>query len=172
MKYFKFLFLAFTLMIMSSCSSNDDGDNSPTSGELLGTWEGVSVDYTSTTTFEFQGESFTAEAVGAGYDVNYTITFAEPNVLTTNGAYSVELTTTTMGQTQVQNFENLEFASDGTWTRNGDDLTFVTDADTQNLTITELTGSTMTLVTVDTSTIVEQGITYVVNTNVIATYRR
>ncbi|MGC1632322.1 MAG: hypothetical protein WA749_09460 [Gelidibacter sp.] len=171
MKYFKVLFLAFTLTMMSSCS-NDDDDNPVNNVKLLGTWKGVSVDYTSTTTYKFDGEFFVIEAVGRGYDVNYTITLAEPNLLTSKGAYNIELTSIVLGQTQVRNIENLEFTSDGTWSRNGNDLMIVADKDTQNFNITELSESAMTLVTEDKVTIVEQGVTNVVTIKLIATYKR
>jgi hypothetical protein len=176
MKNLKFLFLAFTLVVMTSCSSDED-DSTPAnnvSGELLGTWIGVTVDYTGTTTTEILGQSITVESVGRGYDVDYTVTFAEPNVLTAVGSYSVELTTTTLGQTEVQNIEDLEFASDGTWSRDGNELLFMTNgnSETQTNTITELTATTMTLVSTETTTVVESGFTYVVNIDLIATYVR
>ena len=104
--------------------------------------------------------------------MDYTVTFADPNVLLAEGSYSVERTTTTLGQTEVQNVENLIFATDGTWMRNGNELIFVTDGEEQSYTITELTATTMTISTVDVSTVVESGFTYVVNTNLIATDRR
>ncbi len=174
MKNLKFLFLALTLVAMTSCSSDDD-DSTPTndvSGELLGTWIGVAVDYTSSSTTEFQGQSFTTTGVGRGYNVDYTVTFAEPNMLTAEGSYSVELTSTTAGQTQTQNIEDLEFASDGTWTRTGNQLVFVNDSVEQTNTITELTATTMTLTSNQTETIVQDGFTYVTVIDLVATYSR
>jgi len=52
MKNLKFLFIAFTLVLMTSCSSDDDSSTpvNDVTGDLLGTWIGVTVDYTSTTT--------------------------------------------------------------------------------------------------------------------------
>ncbi|MEM5566856.1 hypothetical protein WNY78_17170 [Psychroserpens sp. AS72] len=128
-KKLNFLFIALAL-VLTACSGDDDSSPTNTSGDLLGTWIGQDVDYTGNSSKTVQGQSFDATFVGEAYDVDYTLTFTEnPNEVLSDGSYSIELTTTSLGQTQVDNVENLEFLSNGTWSRTGNELTVVNDGE-------------------------------------------
>ena len=173
MKKFNFLFIVIALLF-ASCS-DDDSVNDPgdISGDLLGTWIGVDVDYTGDSTTEVQGQQFVADFVGEAYDVDYTLTFTEnPNEVVANGSYSIELTTTTMGISQVDNVENLEFLNDGSWLRTGNQLSVTTDGETTVATILELTATSLILGSSQTEEINEQGISVTSNIDVIMTYSK
>ncbi|MCK7590568.1 lipocalin family protein [Subsaxibacter sp. CAU 1640] len=164
--------MAFSLVIFS-CSSDDSDDSSDTSGNLLGTWVAVDVDYNGSSTTTFQGQTIPSTFVGEAYDVNYSLVFTEnPNELMADGTYSIELTTTSMGQTQVDNLENLEFATNGTWERSGNELTIVSQGQTRIYTIVELTDSTFKMGIQTVEELSQNGLDYSVTINLLATYTR
>lgn len=173
MKKLSLLFIVFAL---TSCSSDDidSSGNGNIYGDILGTWIGVDVNYSGSTVTEIIGEpSLTADFVGEAYDVDYTLTFSEnPNELVSEGSYSIELTTTTLGQSQTDNVEDLEFLNDGAWDRAGDQLTIVSNGETSVGTILELTDTSLILEIDEVQDISQQG--FVINTtlNVIATFTR
>ncbi|MFK5983720.1 MAG: lipocalin family protein [Flavobacteriaceae bacterium] len=150
MKSFKFLFLSLFLSFAISCSSSDDDNGDTGSGEvdaeLVDMWIGSTVNYSGTSVTEIQGVSLTADFVGEGYDIDFTFNFTEnPNILTAEGSYSIELTTTIQGQSTVQNIEDLGFENSGTWSRDGDELSLTYDGTTDVASITELTATTLIL---------------------------
>ncbi len=171
MKIFKILFLS-TLLFATSCSSDNNNDDN-TTADLIGDWTGTAVDYTGTSVTEGGGVSITSTFVGTGYDVNYVLTFSEnPNEMTADGTYSIELETTIQGQTTTQNFENLQFDTVGEWTRDGNVLTITQNGETQEAVITELTDTNLTL-EMDSEVIQQQsGFTITTTTHVIAKYTR
>ncbi|WAC02634.1 hypothetical protein N7U66_02810 [Lacinutrix neustonica] len=116
MKKLNVLLIALFL-VLSACTSDDDTTDAPIASEsILGTWIGQDVDYTGASTTTGQGQSINSTFVGEAYDVDYTLTFTEdPNQVVSNGSYSIELTTTTLGQTQTNTVENLEFLGNGSW---------------------------------------------------------
>lgn len=172
MKKFNFLFIALVL-VLTSCSSDDSNDSPDISGDILGTWEALDVDYSGSSSTEFEGESFTSTFVGEAYDVDYTLMFTEnPNELVADGSYSVELTTTVLGQTQVDNVENLEFVSNGTWSKSGDELTIVSQGETAVYTIVELTDTTLKMAIQTVEEVNDSGFSYSVEVDLLATYTR
>ncbi|MEL6811966.1 MAG: lipocalin family protein [Bacteroidota bacterium] len=155
MKILKILFLAVLTAAFVGCSDDDDGGN-PVGGaaDLVGTWNGTGVSYSGTTETTANGVTISADFVGEGYDYNYTVTFSEnPNQVTSEGSYSIELTTTSGGQTITQNVENISFSEVGEWSISGDQLT-VTSAtgDPSTATIVELTANSLILNIVDVQT--------------------
>ncbi|WP_033962077.1 lipocalin family protein [Psychroserpens jangbogonensis] len=148
MKKFNFLFIALTL-VLTACSSDDnDNSNDPgdVNGELIGIWDAVDVLYSGDTVIEVAGQTIVTDFVGESYDVDFTLEFSEnPNEFVSEGQYSVELTSTTLGQEQVFDVPNLEFVGDGTWTRDGSQLTTVSNGDEGTMTILELTNTTLRL---------------------------
>ena len=173
MKKINLLFVLVLTLLVASCSSDDDDNSSDTSGDILGTWNGVDVEYTGDTTTEGQGQTLVADFVGDAYDVDYTMTFTEnPNELTAIGSYSIELTTTVAGQTQVQNVENLEFIGDSTWSISGNELTATSNGETDVLDILELTDTTLKLGLTTTEDLSQQGFIITSNIDVVMTYTR
>ncbi|MCF6306377.1 MAG: lipocalin family protein [Flavobacteriaceae bacterium] len=150
MKILKLLFLSLFVSFAISCSSSDDdnGDNGSgeTDAELVDMWIGSAVNYSGTSVTETQGITLTADFVGVGYDIDFTFDFTEnPNILTAEGSYSIELTTTIQGQSTTQNIEDLGFENSGTWSRDGNQISLTYDGTTDVATITELTETTLIL---------------------------
>ncbi|WP_204345340.1 lipocalin family protein [Psychroserpens algicola] len=171
MKKLNLLFIALA-MVLTACSS-DDTNPPNTEGDLLGTWIGQDVQYTGTSATEVQGQSITADFVGDAYDVNYTLTFTEnPNEVVADGSYSIELTTTALGQSQTQNVEDLEFLNSGTWSRSGNQLSITDNGETTVGTIVELTVNTLKIAVTETEDVVEQGISASSNIDIEMTYTR
>ncbi|WP_179019352.1 lipocalin family protein [Winogradskyella forsetii] len=176
MKKLNLLFLLlFVSIVVSSCSSDDSDSNPDVSAEaILGTWVGVDIDYSGTTTTTYLGQSIVSEFVSDAYDVDYTITFGEnPQTFVSEGSYSVEITSTTLGQTTVHNEENLEFLQDGTWSLNGNQLTVtVPNGEPQIATISILPNGLIELNSSVDDIINQDGIESHVVVNSITTYER
>ena len=178
MKIFRLFFLSVLVSTMVACSSDDDnsnnnGGNGDTTGDLTATWIGETVDYTGTTVTETQGQTITADFVGTGYDIDYTLTFSEnPNIAYSTGSYSIELTTTILGQSTTQNVEDLAWTSVGDWSRTGDEVSFTSNGQTDIMTITEITDTTLVMIGTNVQEINQGGITTTSTTNIIVTYTK
>ena len=155
MKKLNLLCIALAL-VLTACSSDDDGGTPPNNtSDVAGTWIALDVLYSGQTVAEAVGQTITSDFVGDAFDVDYTLTFSEnPNVYVSEGSYSVELTTTTLGQTQVFDVENLEFVGDGEWSRNGSELSVTFDGETNVMTILELTDTTLRLGVTETEDLI------------------
>jgi uncharacterized lipoprotein YehR (DUF1307 family) len=55
------LFAFIAAFSFNSCS--DDDDNLTTSGDIVGTWTGVDVNYTAETVTSIQGQSITSDTI-------------------------------------------------------------------------------------------------------------
>lgn len=143
MKAIKILFIALLATSIVSCESDDDAA-ADTSASILGIWNGVDVDYSGTTTTNADGfPPIEADFIGETTDVDFTLDFTEdPNEVTSDGSYTIELTTTILGETTTDT-QNIEFLQDGTWSRSGDILTITSEGVSQDYTIEELTESTL-----------------------------
>ena len=98
--------------------------------------------------------------MGKGYNVDFTFTLSEnPNVSSTDGSYDIELSTTTFGQTTVQNIEDIAFAYVGTWSLDGNKLTINRDGETSVATIVELTDTLLELNIQEETTMTNNGAT-------------
>ncbi len=173
MKKLNLLFIALAL-VLTSCSSDDGDSSGDISGDIVGTWIGQDVDYSGSTVTQIPGsDDLVADYVGEAYDVDYTLSFSEnPNELVSEGSYSIMLTTTTLGQTQVDNLENLEFLSDGTWNKVGDQLTIVSNGETSTGTIIELTNTSLIIEQNQVQDVSQQGFTIITTVNAITTFTR
>lgn len=171
MKILKLILFTALISLTISCSSDDDGA-ALNSGSIVGVWRGTAVNYSGTSTTSGQGQSFTSEFVGEAYDIDYTLTFSEnPNKVVSEGNYSIELTTTYMGQTITQNIEGLSFLSDGNWSLNGTTLSITMDNDTQDATIVELTPTKMVIEATQTTTVDQGGgTTNTSTTNIVMSF--
>lgn len=159
---------------MLTVRSNDDNSSSASVNvDIFGICIGQAVDYTGSMTTIQAGETFVANFIDQAYDVDYTLIFSEdPNEVVLDGAYSIELVTTTLGQTQTDNIENLEFLSSGRWSRAGDELTVVNDGQTSVTTIIELTDTSLKLSTVQTQDLSQECVTIVFMVDSEVTYTR
>jgi hypothetical protein len=166
MKIAKFFLLSLAVVFLS-CS--EDEDPKPTSEGMVGTWAITGVDYKGTSTTTVDGTSIKANFTGTGKDMDLTTTFStNPNVVTSEGSYTITLTTTYMGQTTTEDYPFEEVVTDGTWTLNGNTLTITDDFGPQSATIVEQSSTRLKLKLNVSESETDQGVTY--STNVEATY--
>lgn len=142
--------------LISSCSEDDEVQIA--AEDLIGTWSCTAIDYTGTTKTEIQGQTITASFDGVGYDIDFTFTLSEnPNIASSEGQYSIELTSMLLGQNSVQNIEGLAFSTVGFWTRDGVNMTISQDGKTSNVTIVKLTKTVLELKISNEETISQSG---------------
>ena len=174
MKILKILFLTVLTISIVSCGDDDDaGNDVGGSADLIGTWNAVSVNYTGTTVTEANGVSVQADFVGEGMNIDYTLNFtSNPNELTSDGSYDIELTTTILNETTTQTFTDIEFASTGEWLLDGDQMTVTSDGVTNIVTVVELTATSLILNIVDVQTQTAGGTTITITTDSTLVYNR
>jgi len=173
MKIFKLLLFTALISLTISCSKDDDKPSQQNNGDIVGVWKGTTVDYSGTSETSGQGQNITSTFNGEAYDVNYTLTFTEdPNKVVSDGSYSVELTTTTNGQTVTQNLEGLEFLSSGDWAISGNSLSVTVNNETDDMTIVQLSDDTLVLKGQDITTMSQGGFTFTSTTNIILTFTK
>ncbi len=167
-----FLLIVLGLTIVS-CSKKDDETN-PTTGDLAGVWNCTNVLYTGTSVSEYMGQSMvTAEYTGEGYDIDFTFTISEnPNIATSNGSYSIELTTIAMGQTVTQNIEGIDFTFTGEWSREGDAMTVTQGGESSDATIVKLTDTELEFNIVTVESVENGGMTATSTTNTTISFTR
>lgn len=147
MKLTKLILISFSV-ILFSCS--DDEAPMPTSEGMLGIWNVTAISYEGSTTTTVMGVSVKANFTGTGKDMDLTTTFNEsPNTVTSEGSYTIVLTTTMMGQTTTEEVPFDNMLMDGTWTLEGRTLTVTNGSTIQEATVTR-----------QTSTILEVKITF------------
>ena len=180
----KILFtLAIGLATLTSCESdlvnlppNDSVGSGVTSGNLVGSWKMISLNYNGATVTTVQGVDVTADFVGQGSDYNYVMEFSEaPNNYSSTGTYDIALATTISGQTSVSNSDDLNAASNGTWDKNVNVLTF-TNASNNNevsdATIDILSDTTLKFTSSITKNVSQQGVNVVTTTNSVTIFER
>jgi type 1 fimbria pilin len=166
------VFLLFVLgLFLVGCNKDDD---SPTpNAELTGVWNCTDVDYTGTSVTEVMGQSITADFVGAGYNIDFTLTIVEdPNEITSDGSYDIKLTTTNLGQSNVQNIENIPFTYVGAWSQEGNIMTIDMNGVTSDATIVELTANSLELNMLDVRIINNGGATLTTTTEMVVKFTK
>ncbi|MFC4633753.1 lipocalin family protein [Dokdonia ponticola] len=177
-KLVKLCMVLFVVTSFVSCSTDDDG-GSDTSASLVGTWSVTSLDYEGTTSFDFLGETINTSFEGVGQNLDLDFTFTEnPNEYTAEGSYDIVLdfTVNGMSETETTSVDNLQQV--GTWERNGNILSIdgeIIDIDLDipvgdttgmsELTILELTETTLRLGQDVTEEVTEEGITVSITIN-------
>ena len=174
MKIFKTLFVCAFLVTLVSCGNDDDSSDADAS-LISGSWDMSGLDYTGSSTSDAGDSSFT----GVGQDFTAVFTFDEnPNDLTIEGSYAVELTTMAGGQTvtQVVGSEviggSLEMNNNTTWSINGDQLTVTDGEETQVLTVTTLNNNNLVLSYSDTVEINQNGFMQTSTVSVVYSFTR
>lgn len=143
MKKVNILSIALVL-ILSSCSS--DNSKPQALDDIVGTWEMIDYGYNGTTVTSAQGQTISTDFVAEAYDINYELTFEEnPNNLSAEGSLSIEVTSTTLGQTTTQNSENLSVLEDGMWDILNNELVILTNGEESKMKIEKLTESSLIL---------------------------
>ncbi|MBI9033677.1 MAG: hypothetical protein JEZ03_04305 [Bacteroidales bacterium] len=157
------LLLVLGLFVMG-CSKEETPEEEVV--EIIGVWNCSSVDYTGTSVTEVFGQSISSDFVGKGYNVDFTFSLSEdPNVATTTGSYDIKLTTTTLGQSYVQNIEDIAFVYVGSWSQAGDKLTINREGETSVATITAMTDSLLELNFVEERTMNNGGANVTITTD-------
>jgi hypothetical protein len=157
MKFTKLLLLV-AAVIMFSCGKDDDPQ--PTVDGLVGKWSISSLDYHGKTTTTVQGTTLASNFTGTGKDMNLTTTFTKnPNTVTSEGSYTIVLTTTTLGQTDTQEISLNEIVTSGTWELKGSTITVTGSNGPQDATILEQTDSTLKLKIEVSQSVTVQGVT-------------
>ena len=134
-----FVFTAF----LFGCETTD---NETPTASIIGIWNGVSINFTGTGAAEIQGVPVTADVDGEGYDINYTVTFAEdPNTVSSVGSFSAEATATLQGQTYTESEEGISIDFSGPWGQDGNILTLTIEGEEVIANIVELTETSLTL---------------------------
>lgn len=157
----------------SFVSCNTDDGESDTSADLVGTWAVTSLEYDGTTSFYFLGETINTSFDGVGQNLDLTFTFSEnPNEYSAEGYYDIilDFTVNGMSETETTSVDNLQ--QEGTWERNGNILfidgeiidldVYIPARDTtgmSDLTILELTDTTLRLGQKVSEQVTEEGIT-------------
>ena len=140
MKNLKLLALLLLVPMYIACSSDDD-TTTTTEEEaevsLVGTWTAETIDFDSTITTVVEGLPVTATQEGEGFDIDATVTFSEdPNEVSSEGQFSMTVTTTFLGVSEEETLENLDLLGDGTWSLEDNTLTITGTADDQDAVIT------------------------------------
>ena len=113
-----------------SCSSDDDSSNNSTndtSAGLVGTWNLVGINYNGDITTEVAGQLFSVDLDGVGENLDFSLTFSDPDEFMGSGSFDIILTTTVSGQTTTGPISIDIPSTEGTWEQNGTMLT--TDED-------------------------------------------
>jgi hypothetical protein len=173
-KYFLSFLILLSAAIVLTTGCKKDSETEPTiNSDIAGVWNCTAIDYTGTTVTEVSGQSLTTEFTGEGYDIDFTLTFVEnPNEVTSEGSYSIKLTTTLLGQSTVQYIETQPFEYTGTWSMDNNTISITNDGDTDVATITELTDNTLVITITDEEVVSNMGITGTTTTNLVASFSR
>lgn len=182
----KILFiLAIGLTVLSSCENdlvsappsdsieeNGNSDGTDVAGDLVGSWQMISFNYTGTTVTTVQGITLTADLVGVASDIDYVIEFTEtPNNFSVTGGYDIELTTTSNGQSFVENVA-INASSNGTWSKNNNTIVFTGTTVDGEATIEILNDTTLKFTQIVDENINQQGVESSVTTNNVSIFER
>jgi len=176
MKITKTLLVLFLSITIFSCDSDDGALVIPAadvSGEILGTWEMIDLNYTGSNTVTTQGQAIPSTYVGVGENMNNSISFTEnPNDLLAQGTYDIELTSTTYGQTTTQTQTDLPLLPNSTWSKNGTTLILTSNGEDTPFTILELSATTLKFQQDSDEIITQQGVTIDNSLTLIVTFTR
>ena len=171
MKRLSFIIITLTLIFTSCNTESVDVPN--VSENIIGVWRGVGLDYSGKTVTDAQGQTITADFTGEAYDMDYTLTFKEnPNAIVSEGNYSLKLTTTVLGQTSVQNLENIEFLEAESWTKTDNILSISSGNESYDYAIIELTNSKLILSISTEENLSQQGVSVISTINATMTFSR
>ncbi len=170
MRNFFILFLVQSLLMLS-CSSDDDGTD--TSASIVGKWIATDVEFSGSTTATGQGQSINATFSSEPVDLNHTLTFTEsPNEVVSEGGFSLEITSSLNGQTEIETLEGESLVETGGWEQNGNQLTIINSEDGGDIQIFELTASRLVIGTDISEMETADGVAITLNSTFKIIYRR
>ena len=115
MKTIKISLFTFLLILLSSCSS--DNENSEVDRAMVvGTWNLEAFNYSGSTSGNFEGVDLSSDYSGEARNIDATLSFNEDNTFNFEGNYDVVLETEGMTQTVPMN----NVSSTGNWRMEGD----------------------------------------------------
>lgn len=168
MKSTKLLLIGFAIVLFS-CSKKDDPKPTFSDSALAGSWLITDLTYSGKTTTTGSGISLTANFTGVGKNMNMTTIFnSNPKTVSSQGSYTITLTTSILGQSDTEDTDFEDVVTDGTWSINGDKLKVVSTQGTDEATIVELTATSLKLKIDKTETETSQGVS--ATSEVHATY--
>ncbi|WP_341216218.1 lipocalin family protein [uncultured Wocania sp.] len=171
MRKLSILFIMLTA-IFTSCNT-ESVDVLSNSEDIVGIWKGITLDYNGKTVTNAQGQIINADFIGEAYDMNYTLTFNEnPNIIVSEGSYSIKLTTTVLGQTSTQDLENIEFLEAETWSQNNNTLTVSGGGKSYDYKIVKLTENELKLSVSTEEDLSQQGVSILTTVNAIMSFSK
>lgn len=166
MRVFKTLFICAFLVTTVSCGDDDEATTSVEENIVVGVWDLEALNYSGESSTAIEGTTIVQSFTGEAINIDATFTFSEnPNEAVIAGSYDIFLTTTVNGQTIEQTVGSGEagLAIDGnepsTWSINGDQMTLVSEGETQVYTIVTLNQNTLVLNYTENVEVTQNGIT-------------
>ena len=154
MKIFKYFLLTAALVFFVSCSKDDDNPGTDSS-MVLGEWNLEEFSYSGSTTATQGDQTVSSTYTGEAYDLDARVIFNSATNYSTEGSYTIKLTTTVNGQTMVQDYPYSDISGSGTYRVEGNKLITTSNAPpdpglvdpmaTAEGTIVELTANRMVL---------------------------
>lgn len=140
----KILTLAL-LVFFTACKKDDETDGG--GDDLVRTWKVVEVSCTDGKTTTTDGtDVITATYTFTGKNITSTVVFKDDKTFSSTGSYTQVLKTTLQGQTFTSEITLNDFASTGTWSKQGNTLTIKDNMNqTQDAEIVELTSAKLRL---------------------------
>jgi len=170
MKVSRLLMLGVVVLLLA-CS--EDEAVLPTSEGMIGTWAVTAITYNGTTSTNLGGITSKASFTGKGKDMDYTTNFSsDPNSVSSQGSYTIELKTTVYGQTTTEDYEMNEGLMDGTWELNGKTLTITSGDITQEGTVTKQTDTVLEVKIDYTETTTDAGIKITVKVKAVYKFQK
>lgn len=181
MKTIKYFLAIFAFATLVSCSVEDDNPSVDQS-LLVGEWNLEEYNYSGTTKLTQGSNSYSTSYIGEALNLDARVILNSDNTYITAGTYTIKLSSTGNGQTDVQEVPMGNIASSGTYRVEGNK--FITDNQpTQpqeemgimainEATIVELTSSRMVLSIDDTVLTEMEGIAIEVKVKAIQVYSR
>lgn len=118
------LLLAFTILF--SCSKDDDPSPTPPVEEptgIEGEWQLEEYDYSGSSTVSHEEFTYTSSYVAVAKNLNVKLIIdTEPNTWSTEGNYTLELTTTEDGETEIREIVVSNLANAGSFVLNDDEF--------------------------------------------------
>jgi hypothetical protein len=123
MKHLKSIITLIILTFTLASYSTDDAPDVDTN-LIVGTWSIQDLNFSSDLTYAFAGQTISSTSNGSGSNFDYTVTFNEDNTLVANGSYDYIVTSTTDGEEFTQTITIEDVDTNGTWSIDGNQLTF------------------------------------------------
>ena len=139
--------LTLALLVFFTACKKDDDTASGGGDDLVRTWKVVEVSCTDGKTTTTDGtDVISATYTFTGKNITSTVVFKDDKTFSSTGSYTQVLKTTVQGQTFTSEITLNDFASTGTWSKQGNTLTLKNNAnETQNGEIVELSSSKLRL---------------------------